>query len=188
MRRIYGSRPTVKTVTVAAACMLLLAGAAFAYSKQAELTAKRSKRGINTFVIRGSIDHSLSPGVTSQINIEFANHRKKPIWITKLVFSATINRPHSDLGCTLKRDYVLRQLQRKTFPIYVPANKKIKVRQGRVKVESLRWRKLAKRKARGRPAITMVSLRTVNQEACRGATLNLKFHGRATTKRRKARR
>ncbi len=188
MRRIGGNGRPIKSVATATACLLLFAGGAFAFASiQAEQSAKRKGRAVSTFVVRGSLERRLSPGVTSQFTISIANNRKVPIWVKRLRFKMSVDRAHARAGCSIKRDFRIAQLARRTFPIRIPAKRKIKVRRGWVNAKSFRWRALAKRKTKGRPFVTMRNLAGVNQDACKGATFKLKFKGKATTKRPKKR-
>lgn len=186
MRRIGGNRRTVKSMVATIVCLLLVAGGAFAFaSKQAELSAKRKGRAVGSFVIRGTLDQALSPGNTSRVTVSIANNRKAPIWVTRLRLSIAVDKAHAAKGCFVRRDYVLTQLTKKSFPIRVPANRKIRIKRGKVVAKSLKWRPLSRTQAAGRPTVTMLNLPGINQDACKGATLNLKFNGKATTKKPK---
>lgn len=182
MRRIGGNRRTVKSVVSTTICLLLIAGGAFAFaSNQAELAAKRKGKAVGSFVIRGTIDQSLSPGNSSRVTVSIANNRKVPIWVTRLRLSVAVDKAHEAKGCSVARDYLVTQLTKKSFPIRVPANKKVRVKRGKAVAKTLKWRRLAIRQAAGRPSVMMMNLSGVNQDACKGATLNLKFDGKATT-------
>lgn len=188
MRSIGGRRRTAKSVIAITGCLLLFAGGAFAFASiQAEKSAKRKGRAIGSFAIRGHLDRRLAPGVTSRVTISIANNRKVPIWVKRLRFRMSVDRAHAKAGCSIKRDFKISQLTRRTFPIRIPAKKKVNIRRGRVNMKSRRWRALAKRKTKGRPSVRMLNLAGVNQDACKGATFKLKFKGKATTKRPKKR-
>lgn len=188
MRRLGGNRRTIKSVATATACLLLFAGGAFAFNSiKGEQSAKRKSRAAASFVVRGSLDRRLAPGVTSRVTISIANNRKIPIWVKRLRFRMSVDRAHAKAGCSIKRDFRIAQLTRRTFPIRIPAKRKVKVRRGKINAKSFRWRALAKRKTKGRPYVTMRNLAGVNQDACKGATFKLKFKGKATTKRPKKR-
>jgi len=67
-------------------------------------------------------------------------------------------------GCSARRDFAVRQLQRRAYPIRLPRG---------------RTRRLSALGVRVLPRLRMRNLAGRNQDACKGASLRLRYRGRA---------
>lgn len=166
---------------VAKAMIIIVAGlAAFATgalvvnaATTGQVSAKK-KRGKPqaSFQIRAQITRQLQPGVKVPIKISVSNNRPKALWIKKLTVLLAVDKAHAEAGCSVARDYRVEQLPKKFFPYKVM--KGPKVRNGK-KAVKVRWKALSAKKRQGKPTLSMVALPTVNQDACKGATLTIAF-------------
>lgn len=173
---------------VALLCALTLGALAVrAATTSQTVQSQRAK----AFIVKGELVAPLRPGTASQVKVSLANKKYTAIWIKSLRFTATVDSAHAAAGCSIARDFQIVQLSKKAFPIKLAAAKKPKKRKGGKKRKAtVRWRAIPASKAKGLPSIAMRNLADVNQDACKGATLNLKFSGKATNKKpgRKAKR
>lgn len=167
---------------VAILCALTLGALAVrAATTDRAVTSKRAP----AFIVKGELAAPLRPGSTSQVKIGVANKKYTRIWIKSLRLSVSVDAAHAAAGCSVARDFEIVQLPKKAFPLRLAAAKKPKKRRGKKRKATVRWRAFPAGKARGLPTIGMRNLADVNQDACKGATLNLKFTGKATNKKPK---
>lgn len=167
--------------SIATALCALLVGALAVHAAVASRDAKISRRA-PAFVVRGTMATELSPGTKAQVKVSVANKKYAAIWIKSLRMSITIDAAHAAAGCSVARDFKITQLPIKTFPLKLAAAKKAKKRRGKKSKAKISWKPVPAKKSKGMPAIEMVNLDDVNQDACKGATLNLKFSAKATNK------
>lgn len=143
-------------------------------------TAKKKGQAPAAFMVTGRLSAPLYPGGAQQVNVQLSNKQNFPIYVTKLQFAIGVDAAHAMDGCSIPRDYAIKQLGKKAFPIKLPAKQKVKKRKGKKKrTAKIRWTSIKATKAKGLPSLEMKNLATVNQDACKGATLNLKFTGTA---------
>ncbi|MBJ7457747.1 MAG: hypothetical protein JHD02_01025 [Thermoleophilaceae bacterium] len=158
-------------------------GAIVVHAATSAQVAKKKKKppAWPSFLIRAEIAQGLAPGKNVPIKISVANNRLKPIWITRLAVRLAVDDKHARAGCKVSRDYHVVQLPKSVFPFkvvsYYRATKKSPAK--------LRWRTLRDSRTRGRPILMMHNLPSVNQNACKGATLKLTFASKSTLKKPK---
>lgn len=146
----------------------------------AQVAAKKKRKGPAwpSFMIRAEVAQGLAPGKNVPIKISIANNRLKPIWIRRLSVRLAIDDKHARAGCDVDRDYHVVQMPRAVFPFKVASY----YRATKTSPARLRWLKLRDRRTRGRPILMMRNLPSVNQNACKGATLKLTFMTNSTLK------
>lgn len=146
----------------------------------AQVAKKKKKKGPAwpSFMIRAEVAQGLAPGQNVPIKISVANNRIKPIWIRRLSIRLAIDDKHARAGCKVDRDYHVVQMPKAAYPFKIASYH----RATKTSPARLRWRKLRDRRTRGRPILMMHNLPSVNQNACKGATLNLTFATRSTLK------
>lgn len=110
------------------------------------------------FTISGSLDRTLAPGVTGNLDLALTNSNNQPITVSGLTVSIA---QVSKSGCTANGNFSITQF---TGSVTVPANS---------------TRTLSQLGAAPLPQITMVDL-PVNQDICKGATLTLTYTGTGT--------
>jgi hypothetical protein len=145
---------------------MVLAAVAGAYAMQpfgARHSASATRHFHPPFRIAGSVRVApLRPGLTRRLNLRLRNPHRFPIWITALSQTVTVDRAHRSAGCSAGRDFRIRRVPRRVFPF---------------KLGPRRTRTLRALGVRLLPAIRMRNLRTVNQDACQGARLRLRYTG-----------
>jgi hypothetical protein len=121
-----------------------------------------------SFVIAGDLRVPLRPGSAESLNLLLTNRRHVTLWVVRLRVRVTIDRAHRRAGCSVRRDLFVRQLPRRAFPIRLRAHTK---------------RRLSRLGVRARPRVGMRNLARVNQDACKGAQLRLRYTGTARSSR-----
>ena len=152
------------------AVALLAVAAIVVYASSAAGPTAAKNRGKKSFSVRGGVTAKLQPGMKLPLNVQIRNNRQQTIWITRLVYSIGVDSAHVARGCTVQRDFKLRQLPVAAFPIKVPAAKS-----GR----RLRYRSLRRLHVRYHPMLSMKYLRRTNQDACQGASISIRYSGSA---------
>ncbi len=115
------------------------------------------------FKISGRLAGPLAPGVSQPLNLRLSNRSRHRLLITKLTVSLRLDAAHRRAGCSWKRGFRVTPLKRSQYPISLPAR---------------RTRSLWALGVRALPRVSMLNLPT-SQDACKGATLRLRFAGRA---------
>ncbi|MBI5310740.1 MAG: hypothetical protein HZB14_06925 [Actinobacteria bacterium] len=146
--------------------------------------AAKSRRATKAFIVKGELVTPLRPGTTSPVRVSVANSKYTAIWIKALRMSISVDAEHAAAGCSAERDFEIVQLPKKLFPHKLKAARKGRKakKSGKRRKGLTAWRVLPTAKSKGLPAIAMRNLPDVNQDACKGATLNLKFTGKATNR------
>lgn len=159
------SSTPMRTAATVAAALLVLGPAAYALGTAAHRT-KGPKRhhAKRSFAISGKLAGPLRPGASRALNLRLANRRPFTLWVTRLRIRVSVDRRHRRAGCTARRDLAVRQLPRRAYPLKLPAR---------------RARRLGRLRVRRLPRVAMRNLRTVNQDACKGAKLRLRYTGTA---------
>lgn len=159
------------------------AGAIVVHAATSAQVAKKKKKPLAkawpAFMIRAQVPGDVAPGKSVPIRISVANNRLKPIWILRLSVRMTVDAKHANAGCKVSRDYHVVQMPKVVFPIKVPSY----IRATSKKPATLRWRPLRPSRTRGKPILMMHNLPSVNQNACKGATLTLSFASKSIMKR-----
>jgi hypothetical protein len=115
------------------------------------------------FKISGRLHGPLSPGVSKRLNLRLSNRSRHDLLITKLTVRLKVDAAHRRAGCRRKLSFRVTRLKRRQYPVSLPAGRTRSLR-------ALGLRRL--------PRVRMLNLST-NQDACKGATLRLRFAGRA---------
>ena len=123
---------------------------------------------VRSFAISGSASRPMSPGHAVALNLRLTNRRKFPVLIRQVRISLSVDARHRRAGCSVRRDFAVRQLPRRLPARAVPARSR---------------RTLRRLGVRRLPRLVMPNLRR-NQNACKGARLKLSFRGRAVRARR----
>jgi len=147
-------------------------------------SAKKKLRGIPSYKIMTRLSGRLSPGKTVQVRLYLANNLNKPVSVKRLSLVLKVDKAHAAKGCSATRDYRVIQLPKRAFPYKLSprgkptGNKKLK------KKQRARWRRMRPKQAAHLPAIRMLNLRGVNQDACKGARLRVTFRTLPTRKKK----
>jgi hypothetical protein len=157
---------------LALAGALLLIPAAFA----ATSSTYRWKRVLK---IRGGLEQPLFPGASQQLDLALTNRAGAPLIIRRLRVRVRLDRAHRLAGCSVRRDFLVRQLPRSAFPIRLPGKR------GRTGRPRRRTRTLTALGVRTLPQVGMRDLTYTNQDACKGARLRFRFKATARTAGRK---
>ena len=105
----------------------------------------------------------LAPGVSQRLNLRLSNPSRHSLLVTKLTVSLRVDAAHRRAGCSRKGSFRVTRLKRSQYPISLPAGRTGSLR-------ALGVKRL--------PRLRMLNLPT-NQDACKGATLRLRFAGGA---------
>lgn len=149
-------------------------------------SAAKKKRGKATasFQIRTQVPGQLAPGRSIPLQISLANNRPVPLWIKRMTVRIAVDPAHTAAGCTVGRDYRITQIPKQFFPYKLAKGKK--ARKGK-RPPKPKWHKLSTKRRGSDPSLSMVALTSVNQDACKGATLTISYKTQATTKKPKKR-
>lgn len=183
-------RPTSRIATRAFAGAIIAAGLTLMVTMTAlAVTGRESAKARRTgsaFIAKGEIAAALRPGSIESVDVSLANRSSGPIWIKSLRMSVSIDAAHAAAGCSATRDFRIEQIPANAFPLSLKRAGKLNAKRARGRRRAaarIRWYSIRARRAKGFPSIEMVNLGDVNQDACKGATLNLIFTGKATNKR-----
>lgn len=180
------------TLLIASSLIALAIGAFVVHAATATHRAEASRSSVG-FLILGKVADPLRPGSSSQVRVYVATKRNRTLWITGVRMILKIDAAHAAAGCSADRDYAITQLPKSAFPIKLAPKRKTR-RAGKLssskrkRKATVKWRAVSQRRSQGLPAITMRNLSDVNQDACKGATLNLVFYGQAVKKRPRGKR
>ena len=126
----------------------------------ARLVVEENKR----FAIAGDVPELLNPGIGSPLDLAVTNPHKFAIAVRDLTVALD---PETDRPqCSATDNFAVEQIPPGGFPIVVPAGATRKLTEAGVTPQSL-------------PRVTMRDLPT-NQDACKGARLQLRYSGNAT--------
>jgi hypothetical protein len=143
--------------------LLLLVPVAFAVrAVRGSTSAKRSRHA--SFAIRGKLRVPLRPGSSQRLNLRLINRRRFTLWVTRLKVRVSVDRRHRLAGCSARRDFAVRQLPRRAYPI---------------RLRSRSARRLSALGVHRLPRVRMRDLAGTNQDACKGASLRPRYRGRA---------
>lgn len=153
-------RPPRKAAGLLAAALVTPGAVALA----ARSTAGAPKGAKQAFGIRGSAALPLRPGTSQPLDLVLVNRRRGALWVTSLRILVAVDPRHSAAGCAARRDFAVRDLPARAYPIRLP---------GRAA------RRLSALGVRTLPRLGMRDLAHVDQNACKGATLRLRYSGTA---------
>lgn len=178
---IGGTRLAYRAAFLLACGLVAFAtGAIVVHAATSAQVAKKKKRtpAWPAFMIRAQVAEGLAPGRSVPIKISLANNRLKPIWIIRLSVRLAVDAKHAQAGCKVSRDYQVVQIPKAVFPYKVASY----YRAAENREATLRWRTLRDRRTRGKPILMMNNLPSVNQNACKGATLTINFASKSARK------
>jgi len=162
--RLHALSPRAAIAVVAA---LLVLGPAV-YASVVHRGAKQPRH--RSFALKGNVKTPLRPGTSGPIKVRLRNRRRHTLWVTRLRVRVSVDRAHRAAGCSARRDFAVRQLPHRFYPIRLPRKRRV----GRA-----RWRSLGSLGVPERPRLAMRDLPAVDQNACKGARLRLRLTGRA---------
>jgi hypothetical protein len=116
--------------------------------------------------VRGNVRPPLRPGVARPVNLVLTNPYGVRMRVTRVRVTLSVRPRAGTRGCSARRDFSVRQLARRVYPLVIP-------RRSRRSLSALRV------KARYMPQIAMRDLPRVNQDACKGARLRMRYRLRA---------
>jgi hypothetical protein len=161
--RLRSSTATRTAATVAIA-LLVLGPAAYALGTAVHRAPAAKRHAKRSLAISGKLARPLRPGGSGRLDLRLANRRSFTLWVTRLRIRVAVDRRHRRAGCSARRDFAVRQLARRAYPLRLPQR---------------RARRLSRLRVKRLPRIAMRNLRTVNQDACKGAKLRLRYTGTA---------
>ena len=142
--------------------LLLLVPVAFALrATHGGASHKRHRQA--SFAIKGNLRVPLRPGASARLNLRLINRRRVTLWVTRLKVRVSVDRRHRMAGCSVRRDFAVRQLRRRAYPI------RMRRRSAR-RLSALGIHRL--------PRVRMRDLSRTNQDACKGASLRLRYSSR----------
>lgn len=183
-------RGAAKTAIVIVAGLAAFATGALVVSAAttAQQSAKKKKtRAKASFLIRTKVAGQLQPGIKVPLKISLANSRPKAIWIKRLKVVVGVDKAHAVAGCSATRDYTVEQIPKKFFPFKLVKQPKVKPTRGKKKQVKTHWKPLKTARRQGKPTLSMNYLPSVNQDACKGATLTIAYRSQSTTKKPRSR-
>jgi hypothetical protein len=156
-----------RLVTAATLAALVTAAGAFAMA-----TRHATPHRVKAFTIRGDLRVPLAPGVSRPLNLVLTNRHHFTLAVTRLSIRLAVDRRHALAGCSASRNFSVRQLPRRAYPLRLPARSA---------------RTLLAVGAKRLPRIAMRNRATVDQDRCKGASLRLRYRGTARRARRASR-
>jgi hypothetical protein len=105
----------------------------------------------------------LRPGASQALDLRLTNPRRFVVAITNVRAAVVVDRAHARAGCNGGRDFRWIDMPSGMYPIRVGARRTVTLRRLGVRVL---------------PRVAMIAL-PLNQDACKGARLTLRFDGRA---------
>ena len=175
MRRAWATPRTTLatfTVTALAATLLPLGPVSGALHSSVPTSATKRQPRPRAFTVRGRLQRPLRPGSSERLDLALTNRRRFTLWMKRLTIQVSVDRRHRVRGCSVRRDFAVRQLRRSAYPI---------------RLRRRTTRRLSALGIRMLPRVAMRDLVRVNQDACKGATLRLRYRGSAVRRRRAAR-
>lgn len=147
----------VVLVTAVAASAARLAVLAFGW------TQHRIELRPQSFTLGGDLPGLARPGVSYALDVRLTNPHRYSLEITRVSVSIVVDPAHLNAGCRRRRDFRSIPMPPSSYPIRLPPRRTMRLRQLRV---------------RFLPQVAMLSL-PLDQDACQGARLTLKYGGRA---------
>lgn len=122
------------------------------------------------FEVTRDLQYPMSPGVNRGLNVRLRNPSRYWLAVTDITVTVSVDRAHRAAGCSASRDFLVRQMPKRVYPIVLRPGANTRLRSLGVNLV---------------PRLYMLNLPTVNQNACKGAKLTFHFTAtsRATTSR-----
>jgi len=114
-------------------------------------------------VSSASLVEPLRPGASQALNLLLTNPHRYSLAVTRVTVAIAVDRAHARAGCNAARDFRSIRMPSTSYPIRLWPRRTLSL-------WSLGVRVL--------PRVAMVAL-PLNQDACKGARLTLRFGGRA---------
>lgn len=148
-------------------CVLAVGCAALAGATLVALAATKSPRpsakaGL-AFRISGDVTGRLRPGAVMPVRLTVRNPHRFPIVVKRVRGTLSIDKAHARAGCDVRKNFSYRQNLRRWKPLKLRARAKVR---------------FTGRRAPRAPNVLMRS-RTVDQGACKGARLKIRYTGTA---------
>lgn len=142
--------------------LVLVVAGAYAVGAKRRAAGRGGQAGL---AIGGGLANPLSPGTSQRLNLRLTNPYRFDLLVTKLTVRVAIDADHASAGCSATSDFAVRAIARKAYPIRVRAGRAATLRALGVRAARL-------------PVVAMLNLPT-DQNACRGARLQLRYSGTA---------
>lgn len=168
MRFFLHRKPTVGAALLAAVSLAAVGADAAEFFSRGEPRATAALKRGPGFEIRGDLGRPLAPGVSRQLNLKLRNPYRFGLKVKQLRIGVSVDRQHAAAGCRASSNFNVTRLARRAYPI---------------RLRPRRTRTLRALGIRRLPRVTMRNLR-VNQDACKGAKLRLRYAGDARRWRR----
>jgi hypothetical protein len=147
------------TLALAVAALVLGFAALVVYAAGAHHSRRPAKAKL---ALAGNVRKALRPGASQPIDVVLSNKNRFAVSVTKLKVSVSVRPRRRGAKCSARRDFAIRQLNRRAYPIRLPARTKRPLSRLRVRSRLL-------------PRIAMRDLRHTNQNDCQRASLRLRY-------------
>ena len=127
------------------------------------LATRAPRQGALT--VSGSLSVPLSPGTSRPIDVRLANSYPFGLSVRRITVRLSVDRAHRRAGCSATRDFAIRQMPPRAFPIAIPASTSATLRDLGVDVL---------------PRLAMINRPLLDQGACQGADLVLRYRATAS--------
>lgn len=156
-----------RIITVAASATTLVAGGAYAAAAGTAGTAGQrnaapASKG-KPFTITGSPTAPIAPGRSAHLDLALTNPNDHAIRVTSITVAVTTT---SSDACPVRDNFSVTQVAQRRYPLILPAGGPTRLSQLGVAAGDL-------------PTLALVNSPTRNQDACKGATLELRYSGEA---------
>lgn len=126
------------------------------------LAARAPRQGALT--LSGTLTVPLAPGTSRPIDVRLANSYPFALTVRGITVRLSVDRRHRRAGCSASRDFSIRQMPPRAFPILVPASTSASLTDLGVYLM---------------PRLAMINRPLRDQGACRGADLVLRYSANA---------
>jgi hypothetical protein len=159
-------RPTTGEATRRATLALAIAALVLGFATLAVYAARahHGRRPAKAkLALAGNLRKALRPGASQPIDVVLSNRNRFAVSVIKLRVTVSVRPRRRGAKCSARRDFAITQLNRRAYPIRLPAR--------------ARRRSLSRLRVRHRllPRITMRDLRHTNQNDCQRASLRLRY-------------
>lgn len=126
------------------------------------LAARAPRHG--SLTVSGTLTVPLTPGSSRPIDVRLANSYPFALAVRGITVRLGVDRQHRRAGCSATRDFAIRQMPPRAFPIRVPASTSASLTDLGVDLM---------------PRLAMINRPLLDQGACRGADLILRYSAKA---------
>jgi hypothetical protein len=109
----------------------------------------------------GNLRKPLRPGSSQPVNVVLTNRYRFAVWVTRLRVGISV-RPLPGRRCSARRDFAVRQLNRRAYPLRLPRRSRYSLRRLRVS-----WKLF--------PRVAMRDLPRINQDGCQRASVRVRY-------------